>query len=327
MPTDKPRTEARGSSPHARNSPEAPNLLTRLRTRSRVIDGGLAVHERVGAVGGGTLSSAIALTAFLSLFPLLVVGIAVMGFLSAGNVDFADEVVEELGLEGDIADTVLDAIHTAERSRHAATIVGLVGLAWSGLGVAGALQATVNRAWQVKGRGLVDRLRAAAWLGGLGLVFLASVAVAPLISDLPGPAIVPSLLLTLAIDTLVVLSMFHFLTNVRVPWQAHLPGAVAAAVGLGVLKAISGIYVPRLVESSSLWGTLGVVFALLLWLLLLSRLVIYGAALNVVTYERQHGTVTAEIDVPRIEGEVPLDTTRGGAVDESVRATERAGAT
>lgn len=325
MPTETPGTEAREAAPHARSSPEAPNLLTRLRARSRVIDGGLAVHERVGAVGGGTLSSAIALAAFLSLFPLLVVGIAVMGFLSAGDVDFADDVVDELGLEGDIANTVLDAIHTAERSRHAATILGLAGLAWSGLAVAGALQATLNAAWQVKGRGLIDKVRAAGWIAGLGVVFLASTAVTPLISDLPGPAIVPSLLLTLAIDTLVLLSMFRFLTNVRVSWQAHLPGAVLAAVGLGVLKMISGIYVPRLVESSSLWGTLGVVFALLIWFLLLSRLVIYGAALNVVTYERRHGTVTAEIDVPRIEGEVPLETTRGGAVDESVRAAERAG--
>ena len=49
----------------------------------------LPVHERVGAVGGGPLSSSIALAGFLSLFPLLLVGVAVLGFVSAENTDFA----------------------------------------------------------------------------------------------------------------------------------------------------------------------------------------------------------------------------------------------
>ena len=35
-----------------------------------------------------------------------------------------------------------------------------------------------------------------------------------------------------------------------------------------------------------------------------------------VRYEAGAGTVTVEIEVPRIEGEVPLTATRGGAVDE-----------
>lgn len=254
------------------------------------------------------------------MFPLLVVGIAVMGFFSAGDVDFADEVVEQLGLEGDAADTVLDAIQSAERSRRAATAIGLIGLAWSGLAVANALQATLNAAWQAKGRGVKSKLWAVVWLGGLGLFFLASIGLAPLVSILPGPAIVGSMLLGLVIDILIFLSMFRVLTNVRVPWRAHLPGAVLAAVGFGVLKAISGIFVPRLVESSSLWGSIGVVFVLLAWFLLISRLVVYSAALNVVLYERRHGTVTVEMEAPRMDGVVALAATRGGAVSETVAA-------
>ena len=55
------------------------------------------------------------------------------------------------------------------------------------------------------------------------------------------------------------------------------------------------------------------------WLGVLSILIpllIYGATLNVVRYEARAGTVTVEVQVPRIEGEVPLSATRGGAVDE-----------
>jgi membrane protein len=323
MPSDNPRTEADQGFREGRASSEAPGTLSRLRARSRILDTALAVQQRVSAVGGSALASAIALAAFLSLFPLLLVGIAVMGFFSAGDVDFADDVVEELGLEGETADTVLDAIESAERSRHAATAVGLIGLAWSGMAVAGALQTTLNAAWQVKGRGLTDKLRAALWLVTVGVVLLASIAAAPLLGWLPGPAVLPSLLGTLVIDVLLFLSMFRLLTNMHVPWRAHLPGAIAAALGFGVLKGISGIYVPRLVESASLWGSIGVVIAILAWLLLLSRLVIYCAALNVVTYERRHGTVSAEIEVPRIDSEVALTATRGGAVSEAVTPAER----
>ena len=43
----------------------------------------LTVHQRVGDVGGGPLSSSIALAGFLSLFPLLLLGISVVGFVAS----------------------------------------------------------------------------------------------------------------------------------------------------------------------------------------------------------------------------------------------------
>jgi uncharacterized BrkB/YihY/UPF0761 family membrane protein len=89
------------------------------------------------------------------------------------------------------------------------------------------------------------------------------------------------------------------------------------AAGFEVLKVVGGVLVPRAVAgSSALYGSLGVVFAVLAWLLLYARLIVYGAVLNVVRYEAGAGTVTVEIEVPRIAGEVPLSTNRGGAVDE-----------
>jgi uncharacterized BrkB/YihY/UPF0761 family membrane protein len=93
---------------------------------------------------------------------------------------------------------------------------------------------------------------------------------------------------------------------------------VAGAVGLEVLKVIGSVFVPRAVASSSaLYGSLGVVFAILAWLALTARLVVYAAALNVLRYEHDHGTVTVDIEVPHISGQVPLGATRGGAVSES----------
>ncbi len=131
-----------------------------------MIDWGLRASERFGAVGGGPLASSITLAAFPSLFPLLLVGIAVVGFLSSGDDALAADLVADIGLQGRAAEVVTDAVAAAEGSRQAASVLGLAGLLWSGLGVVGALQQAINATWQETGRGLRDRLVALRWIAG-----------------------------------------------------------------------------------------------------------------------------------------------------------------
>jgi len=289
----------------------------RWRRRWPWLDRLLSVQERFGAVGGGPLSSSIALATFLSLFPLLLVLIAVVGFLSAGRADFTSDVISELGLQGEAAQAVENAIVVAEDSRQAASIIGLVGLLWAGLAVVGAMQAGFNAAWQVTGRGLLDRVVALRWLLGAGTVFLLSVALGPALSWLPGWLVIVNIASGAAITTALFLWTYSTLVNNTVGWRVHLPGALLVAAGFEILKVVGALYVPRMVSgSSALYGSLGVVFATLAWLAIYARLIVHGAVLNVVRYEAAAGTVTVEIEVPRIEGEVPLSANRGGAVDE-----------
>lgn len=292
--------------------------LARLRSRSHLVDTMTTVNERVGIVGGGPLSAALALAAFVSLFPLVLVGIAVVGFFASNDVNLAAETIDRLGLTGQAAETLSDAFATAERTRRAVTVVGFVTLLWSGLGVVATAETVVNAAWQAKSRGLAGKLNALAWLAGAGSLLLVSIGLTSLANVLPGPAVVPTVAVGLVLDTLLFLWTFQRLANVNVGWRDHLPGAVVGAVGLGALKLVGAVFVPRLVASASaLYGSIGVVFAVLAWFVLGSRLLMYAAAYNVVRFERTHGTVTVEIEVPRIEGEVPLGATRGGAVAES----------
>ncbi|HEV7759536.1 MAG TPA: YihY/virulence factor BrkB family protein [Acidimicrobiales bacterium] len=292
--------------------------LARLRERSRPVDTVMTVNERVGIVGGGPLSAALALAAFVSLFPLVLVGIAIVGFVSTNDVNLAAETVDRLGLSGQAAETLLDAFQAAERTRRGATIVGFVTLLWSGLGVVATAEAVINAAWQAKGRGLVGKLNALAWVAGAGTLLLVSIGLTSLANVLPGPAAIPTVLIGLVLDTLLFLWTFRQLANVSVGWRDHLPGAIVGAVGFGLLKLVGAVYVPRLVASSSaLYGSIGVVFAVLAWFVLGARLLMYASAYNVVRFERSHGTVTIDIEVPNIEGEVPLEATRGGAVADS----------
>lgn len=282
----------------------------------------LSVNERFGAVGGGPLSSSIALATFVSLFPLLLVSIAVIGFVSSGDEGFTRTLIRDLGLEGRAAQVFEDAISTAEDSRRAASVIGLGGLLWSGLGVVGSLQTGLNAAWQVTGRGILDKLFAFRWLLGAGLLFLATAALGPALAWLPGALKPAGVLVGIGLTVVLFLWTYSSLGNSSVGWRVHLPGALLVAVGFEILKIVGGIYVPRAVAgSSALYGSLGVVFAVLAWLLLYARLIMYGAVLNVVRYEAAAGTVTVEIEVPRIDGEVPLTANRGGAVEERAEAT------
>ena len=304
-------------------------MLDWLRERFPWMATPLAVHQRVSDIGGGPLASSIALAGFLSLFPLLLVAIAMLGFVSHGSSDFPNEVVEQLGLTGRAADQVLDVIATAEDSRRTASVLGFAGLVWAGLGVVGTLEQALDATWQVKGRpGWQAKLVDLAWLAGAGLLFLGSMALGPAAAALPGPAVVPTVLLGLAVDTALLVWMFRALTAVSVPWSEHLPGAIVGALGLEVLKVAGAVYVPRAVASASaLYGSLGIVFAILAWLALSARLIVYAAAFNVIRHEQRHGTVTVAIEVPNIAGVAPIQADRGGAVAEADReGGEEAGA-
>ena len=276
----------------------------------------LRVNERFGAVGGAPHAAAIALSAFLSLFPLLLVAIAIVGWLSSGDASFASRLVDDLGLHGQTARTVSDAISTARGSRRAASIVGVVGLLWSGLGVVGSLQAAINAVWQETGRGLIDRLIAVRWVAGAAVLFVGSAALGPVTGAVPGWAAPLLVLVGLALTTVLFTWTYTTLGHSHPGWRDHVPGALLVAVGFEILKAVGSIYIPHAVASSSaLYGSIGVVFALLAWLLLYGRLVVYGAVVNVLRWESRHGTDTVSIEVPHHEGAPPSAVDRGGAVD------------
>jgi membrane protein len=291
--------------------------LQRWRQRFPWFDRAVRVQERFGVVGGGPKSSSLALATFVSLFPLLLVGIAVVGFVSSGNRSFTGDVIDSLGIHGEGARLVREAINTAEQSKRTASIIGLLGLAWAGLAVVGSLQAVCNGVWQTRGRGLRDRAVAVGWLAGAGSVLLLSAALGPLGRQLAGPLAIVSVLAGVVLTTALFVWTYAFLGNQPLPWRAHLPGAVLAAIGFEVLKQIGVFWMPRMVSrSSALYGTVGIVFATIAWIAIYSRVIVYGAVANVVRWEERHGTVTVELEVPRMEGKVPLTADRGGAVTE-----------
>jgi membrane protein len=290
--------------------------LDRFATRHPTVRILLDVLDRFGELQGGTIASAVTLNLFVALFPLLLVATAAVGLIAARGTDVAGSVVDALGLSGAAAQTVTNAVHAAVRSRRAAGVIGLVGLLWSALGVAGAVKTAIDRSWQATAGGLQVKAVSLAWLVSVGLIIGGSLTITGfVISALPGWAAGSTTIASTAIAVLVFWWTFRLLGAVDVGWRALLPGAVAAEIGFEVLTLAGALIVPHTVASASaLYGAIGAVFAVLSWLLLLGRLLVLSCVLNVVLYERRAGTVVVEVEVPRIHGEVPLTGTRAGAV-------------
>ena len=291
---------------------ESPSFLDKIATKAPFLKPVAAVQRRFGDVGGNHLAAAFTLNAFLSIFPLLLAALAVVGFVSAhshvgGGTDLAGRMVSRMGLQGEGAKMMTDAVHAAERSRKAASIAGFLGVLWSGLGVVGALQFAYNSVWQVKDRGMKDKAFGMLWLAGAAVLFVGGAAVTTVLRWLPGFLAPVGILVGFAVSFGLWLWTSRVLPNTKVPWRALVPGALLGAIGLEVLKVVGAYYVPRAVASSSqLYGSLGIVFAVLAWLLLFGRLVVYSAVLNVVRYEKHQGTIQAIIEAPPVPDVRPV---------------------
>jgi membrane protein len=297
--------------------------LRRLGERWRWLGRALEVQDRVGEVQGSMVASAITLSTFVSLFPLLLVVIAVIGFVAAGDSSVAGKIIDDLGVTGRGAATLRDAIDHATESRRAASIIGLLGLAWSASGVAAALQEGIRAPWQERSEGVKDRLKGVGWLALAGIGFAVAIFLGGVLNFLPDAIPKPitalaAIAVAVAIEVGLFLFLFWALGTRRVGWRDLVPGAVVAGVGFEVLKLVGTVYVPHLVAtSSSLYGPLGVVFAVLAWLAILAKLLVYSSAVNAVRFEALRGTKTVPIEVPDVPDAEPVAATRGGlAVEE-----------
>ena len=294
--------------------------LRTLTDRWPLVRRALEVHQRVAEIDGRFIAAAVTVSIFTSVFPMILVALSVIGFMAAGDPTLTDRIVDNLALTGSAAEMVETAVDNASSSRQASSVIGILGLAWTASMVGVALQQAVRRPWQARSFGMKDRLMGMAWLAVAGLGFAAAVALGGVLNflpdEVPAPlATVAAILVGLTLEIGLFWWMFWGLGTRRAPARDLLPGAIAAGIGFEILKLVGTIYVPRLVaSSSSLYGPIGIVFAILAWLMVFARLLLYCSALNAVRYEAEAGTIQVPIHAPKFPDFDPVAATRGGVL-------------
>jgi membrane protein len=260
------------------------------------------------------LAGGIAFFAFFSLFPALALGFTVFGLVVDGDSRPLRRVAD--GINKTFGNQVIgtrpgQGIWTMDQLSHAfggdvLTVTGLVGLVilfFSGLGWVGALRDGVSAVFgrRTEPQVIVAKSVDLAVLAVFGLSVLASLVGGVLVSSATGPVLdwlgtgrsrgagvlvnVLTALLLLVIDALLFLLLFRVLSGVRPALDDVWTGALAGAVGMGLLK-LGGSYLLRVTSGGNRFAAAAsIVVGLLVWMSLAARLVLIAAAWAATTVE------------------------------------------
>src|ERR1700678_551351 len=132
------------------------------------------VVKKFGDDNGGVLVTNLAFTAFLSLFPLLLVLTTILGLVASVEPSFRTDVINAVsGQIPLIGRTLTENVEQLRRSSVIGLIVGLVALIWGAMGLAQAGIFTMEQVWNLPGPdrpGFVQRLgRSGIFLGLLAI--------------------------------------------------------------------------------------------------------------------------------------------------------------
>ncbi len=243
--------------------------------------------REMAADDGPHLAAGVAYYALLSLFPLLLGLIAIFGlFLPSERVqeelfDFFQEYLPGSVdvLERNISDIV--------RLRGPTGIVSIALLLWFGSTMFGAVSRVINRAFFVREDGtfIKRKVRDLGMALGVGLLVLISFALTSVITilknanvDAPGTALdYVARFVGMLISIAVFLILYKFVPNTKTYWRYVWPGAIIAGVLFEIAKNVFVIYLGQIADYESVYGSVGSIVALILWLYVSAFILMFGA--------------------------------------------------
>ncbi len=239
----------------------------------------------------GSLAALMAYYGFVSIFPLLLVFVTVLGFIIHGDPSQQRQLLS--GTVGQIP-LLKDPLTSGAslRGSAAALVIGLVGSLLAGLGITNAAQNAFNRIWHVpfkhRPNFLKMRLRGLGMLFVLGLLNVISTTAAGFTTAVgSGPlADATAIVVAFAFNLALFGVAFRMLTTNEVHTRDLLPGVVSAAVFWQVLQHLGGYWASRVKQQEALYGTFGLVLGLLAFLFIGAQLTILAAEINVVRVRR-----------------------------------------
>jgi membrane protein len=246
-----------------------------------------AVVKKFSDDQAGQLAALIAYYGFVSLFPLLLVLVTILGFVLQGDPGEQKRILDgALGQFPLVSDQL--KLHSLTGSDAALTI-GVLGSLLAGMGITGATQNAFNRIWNVpfkhRPNFLFAHLRGLRMLALLGTLSIVSTTAAGFVgsSSHAAPAVAAGIVVAFVFNLALFMTAFKLLTAVEVPWRDLLPGVIVASVCWQLLQHLGGYYIDHeLKRTGPLYGVFALVLGLLAWLYLGAQLTIFAAEINVV---------------------------------------------
>jgi len=250
----------------------------------------VAVWKKVGDDNGGKLAAQLTYYGFLSLFPLLLVTVTVLGYVLDGRPDLQAKILDSAVAQFPVIGDQLRQNVQSLRGSPFALVVGIAAALWGGLGVTQAAQDVMATVWQVPRRDrptfVARLLRGLILLVILALAVVSTAVLSSLATAMNGLGFVGRVGLTAAALVLNVgwfAIAFRALTPRALRWREVMPGAVVAGIGFQILMTVgTAIVAHQLKGTTSSYGVFGIVLGLLAWIALLSTVFVYSAEVNAV---------------------------------------------
>lgn len=254
------------------------------------------------------LGAALAYYTIFSLAPLLLIAIAIVGFVlgeEAAKGGVANEISTIVGPQA--ADAIQTMIANAGKDRGSgifATIFSVILLLVGASGVVVQLKESLNIVWDVpekKSAGVWGFIRTRflsfAFVLGMGFLMLVSLLLSTFLAaagkymgNLLPMAWVMSILnfaVSFGVITLLLALMYKFLPDIKLPWKDVWLGAIITSVLFGIGKFALGVYLGRSSVASA-YGAAGSLVVMLVWVYYSAQILFFGAELTQV-YSRKFG--------------------------------------
>jgi YihY family inner membrane protein len=250
----------------------------------------VGVFKKFGDDRGGSLAALLTFYGFLSLFPLLLLLVTILGFFSGSEHSFVLRVENSAFSQFPVVGTKLSSnIHGLQGRSVFGLIVGILFVLWGSQGALQTAQYAQAEIWNIPG---VSRPNFWARLGRtglmmlvLGLFLLASTVLAGVVTigHHGAWAVVGAVVVSLIVNVGLFIVAFRLLTPKQIPWKDMVPGAIVGALGWTVLQYVGGVLVEHSLRNTSKeYGTFALVLGLVSFLYLAAQVTLYAAELNVV---------------------------------------------
>ncbi len=286
--------------PSATEADEKPGFLDRMRARMPWFDHVMRAQERYKSSKGDFYAAGITYFTIFALFPLLMVGFAVGGFVLASRPELLVEIQDQIrgNVSGDLGQQLVELMEAAIESRTTVGIIGLATAAWAGLGWMNNLREALSQMWGLYRDELPGFVKTKlSDLTALVSLFLASVLTLSL-TALGNTGVIEDILLWLGFPDstalTVVLRVASIVISILVSWLlftyviARLPresvsfrssmrAGLIAAAAFEVFKLVASIYLKSVLTGPA-GATFGPVLGLMVFAYITARLVLFSTA-------------------------------------------------
>ena len=264
------------------------------------------------------LGAALAYYTIFSIGPVLVLMIAVMGFVLGGDAA-QGQVVERIeGAMGREGAVLIEGMIKAASSPGAgifATIFGILGLVLGVLGIFGQLKDALNTIWDVepKKKSILDAVKSNLFsfviVAGAGILLVASLGASAAIGAVDtwtggaipgGPILWQGLNLVVTLGVLVVIfaMIYKFLPDAKTEWRDVWPGAAMTAVLFMLGQVAISLYL-SFANVGSPFGAASSLVIILVWIYYSAQIIFLGAELAK-AYADRYGAPQPEAGARRV---------------------------